>query len=105
MENDLGQVELLNVSDYVKNQYKRFVRGNWNDSDDIIQKKLTRNFILATQIGLYEDGVECRAYGNLYIYRKDNEIFKIGCSREKCKAHIYINTREKNDLDKLFEIV
>jgi hypothetical protein len=105
METKYGQVELLQVSEYAKHQYRKFIRGNWNDSDEVIQKKLTRNWILATQIGIYEDGVECRAYGNLYIYRKNDEIFKIGCSREKCKAHIYINTREKNDLDNLLEIV
>jgi hypothetical protein len=106
METKFGQVELLNVSDYAKNQYKRFIRGNWNDSDEIIQKKLTRNFILGCNISIdNSDEIELRAYGNLYIYRKGNEIIKVGCSRKKCKAHIYINTREKNDLDKLFEIV
>jgi hypothetical protein len=37
MQTKYGQIELLEISDYAKNQYKRFVRGNWNDSDEIIQ--------------------------------------------------------------------
>lgn len=104
MQTKYGQVELLEISDYAKNQYKRFVRGNWNDSDEIIQKKLTRNFILATHINTQEDGTEIRAFGQLYIYKKDNEVVKIGCGKGRCRTWVYINEREKKDLDKLFEI-
>ena len=101
----LGEINLLNIDDYAKNQYKRFIRGNWNDSDDIIQKKLTRNFILGYQINYDEElDYECRAYGNLYIYRKENKIVKIGCGHGKCTSRVYINTREKNNLNLLFEI-
>jgi hypothetical protein len=69
MENE---IKYLEISDLAKNQYRRFVRGNWNDSDEVIQKKLTRNFILGYHIASYEDGVELRAYGQLYIYKKLN---------------------------------
>ncbi|NRU52409.1 hypothetical protein [Clostridium beijerinckii] len=99
-----SKIEYLEISDYAKNQYKRFVRGNWNDSDEIIQKKLTRNFILGYHIATYDDGVELRAYGQLYIYKKDNEVIKVGCGKGRCKGWVYINQKEKQDLNKLFGI-
>jgi hypothetical protein len=99
MEN---KIEYLEINEYAKNQYRRFVRGNWNDSDETIQKKLTRNFILGYHISTYEDGAELRAYGQLYIYRKDNEIIKVGCGKGRCKSWVYINLKEKQELNKLF---
>jgi hypothetical protein len=53
MEN---KIELLEVSEYALNQYKRFVIGAWNLTEEDVRKKLHRNFILGC--GIKTDNTE-----------------------------------------------
>lgn len=104
METKWGQVDLLNVSDYAEQQYRNFTRNSKNLSSETIRKKLHRDFIIGCHIATYPDGTQLRAYGNLYLYEKDYEIIKIGCCGGRCKAYVYINTREKKNLNLLLGI-
>lgn len=62
----MEQVKILEITDGVYNTYKRFIKGNQNDSRELAQRKLTRNVLSGTLIK--KDNLsETYAYGCLYI--------------------------------------
>jgi hypothetical protein len=99
------EIELFKCSERIINKYKKKVRNNENTSNLDIQKKLTRNFILGTEMFRESDRYVQRYYGKLIILvdLETMKIIDIKNKRQKFNK-IYINPREKEELNKLLKI-
>ena len=97
------EIKLLNISDRIYNKYKRLVKGNKELDKLTVQKKLTRDFILGEEkCSDYNNRYITRNYGKLYILVDMNEYCVIDIQNRKGKPKsIFINPREKQDLNKL----
>lgn len=99
----IKEIQLLNVSERVYEKYKRSVKNNGNISLDTCRRKLTRNFILGTEVmSDYENQYIVRKYGKLRIFvdMKDMNIVNIE-NRKENSHRCYINPRERDELNKL----
>lgn len=99
----IKEIQLLNVSERVYEKYKRSVKNNEDTSLDTCRRKLTRNFILGTEVmSDYENQYIVRKYGKLRIFvdMKDMNIVNIE-NRKENRKRCYMNPREKEELNKL----
>lgn len=67
----------IKVSAYALGRYRRYVRGNSEESDEVLTNKLKRNLVAATYGKTSNKGVDTFYYGNLKIYVRDNVITSI----------------------------
>lgn len=99
------EIELLNISERIYKKFKRSTRGNENISLIDCRKKLTRNFILGTS--MFKDGdYEQRYFGKLLILCDLERKMIINIKNSKYRiGKVYINPREKYELNKLLGLV
>lgn len=97
------QIRLLNVSERIFQKYKLFIKGNQNTDLETCKKKLMRNFILGTEVmNDYNNQYIIRKFGKLYIHVDMDKFQIINIeNRKKINKKIYINPRDKEDLNKL----
>lgn len=100
-----NEIQLLNISDRVYKKFKRSTRGNENISIIDCRKKLTRNFILGTS--MFKDGdYEQRYFGKLLMLVDLERMTVINIKNSKDRiGKVYINAREKYDLNNLLGLV
>ena len=67
------KVKTLKVSTFALQSYKQFVKGNLRLSISEVEKKLTRNVLLAKRVGEFDNHI-VYAYGKLRIFVKDNSV-------------------------------
>lgn len=69
-------MKLLNMTKHVYDYYRENVRGNENTSYSQIQRKLTRNMLLAYKEDNtgYDDGRQLYKYGSLWMLVVDNKV-------------------------------
>lgn len=101
------RTNLLKIDKGIIHKYRTYVKGNETKSILEIRKLLTRNFILGEEI--WTDNVEniqARMFGNLKIIvsMEDYQVKNIYNNLGKNKK-IYINQLEKENLNKVLEIV
>lgn len=99
----IKEIELLNVSERIYEKYKRSVKNNQNITLDKCRRKLTRNFLLGTNIMEdYDKQYIIRSYGKLRIFVDTNTLNIIDIQNRKIdRKRCYINPREKEELNKL----
>ena len=98
------EIKLLNISDRIFKKYKRSVKGNKDIDINTTRCKLTRNFILGKEVCQdYDYKYITRRYGRLYIQvnMQTMEVVNIQNKRNIKMINNYINTREKQELNKL----
>lgn len=103
----LEEMDKINVSKKALYKYKRYVGGNYNETDERAISKLKRNFLVGEHICTNNDTLIVK-YGNLYIsglsYKDGTfEINDIYNQKGKCTQFI-IDNKLKNKIDKLIEI-
>ena len=100
------QIKLLNISDRIYEKYRCLVRNNINCTKEECRKKLTRDFILGSErCSDYNFRYIIRNYGKLFISVDMDTLNIIDITNRKCKpSSIFINPREKEDLNKLMKI-
>lgn len=96
-------LESIEVSQKAINQYQTYVKGNNEESRNLLSKKLRRNFMCGKR------GKNTVEYGNLMInfkwYRMDNSVEIISIYNKKGKAiKLDINNKLKDKIDKLIEL-
>lgn len=98
-----NEIKLLNVSERIYEKYKRSVKNNQNITLDECRRKLTRNFLLGTNIMEdYDKQYIIRVYGKLRIFVDTNTFNVIDIQNRKIdRKRCYINPREKEELNKL----
>lgn len=97
------EIKLLNISDRIYNKYKRLVKGNKDLDKLTVQKKLTRDYLLGEEkCSDYDNRYITRNYGKLYILIDTDSYCIIDIQNRKYKPKsIFINPREKRDLNRL----
>ena len=101
------EIKLLNVSEAVADKYRSIIRNNENDSLDTIRKKLTRNYLLGMEIHNSFNRFVTRRYGNLLISVSLDHMEVLDIQNKKRRNRgigMFINPREKEELNKLLEI-
>ncbi|MBM7836317.1 hypothetical protein [Clostridium sardiniense] len=100
-----NEIKLLHINNYIADNYRKFVKGKEGVGYRDIRKYLTRNFILGNlDLRRSNDIYQLRRYGNLSILVNVKKGMVIDIYNKKGGKHGYINTREKEDLNKLLEI-
>lgn len=95
----LKQMDKIQISEKALYNYRYCVRKNKNESEDILIKKLKRNFILAKYISEH-----CKNYGNLYIFYSGNEITNIYNELNRKPKKLEVDLKTKEDLDYILNI-
>ena len=93
---------ILSVSKGAYNYYKLITKNNESLDRYDAMCKLTRNYILGTEINRVSDNDCTRRYGNLIIRVKGNTVVYV--RSKKNKTYEYINPREKKTLDKVYRL-
>ena len=94
----IKQMKGLEVSDKALFQYKTCVKGNNVESDELLIKKLKRNYVLAERVDYYS-----YRFGNLYINVDSNIIKSIYNVKGKYLPY-NVNDKLKAELDKILGI-
>ena len=95
-------IEVLEIHNEIYNHYKSYIKGNANETLWTCRKKLTIKYIIGETIRIHDNGDVIRKYGNLNIKVSGNEV--VGIINKKGGNAVYINTVEKEALDKLYKI-
>jgi len=88
----------------VARYYRKNVRGNKLASDNLIQKKLTRNILLAKKYHITDD-IDLYLYGNLLIFVGGNIIIYIHNIKRKNILPFKIDKDKYNKLNDVLAIV
>lgn len=95
----LEQMDQLEINEKALYNYRYCVRKNKFEDEDILVRKLKRNFILAKQISEH-----CKNYGNLYIFYNGNEITNIYNELNRKPKKLEVDLKTKEDLDYILNI-
>jgi hypothetical protein len=94
----LEELDKIEITHIALNQYRFDVRGNSKEKNEILSKKLKRNFILGKEIDN-----KTMQYGNLHISFENNKITGIKNFKGKSKG-LEINEKLKKDLNYILGI-
>lgn len=103
-KNLIKELESITISDKAKYQYKHFVKNNEYESDEVLDKKLKRNWLCSKgSEKVSTKGTKTRNYGNLAIHSKDNEIISIYniCRGQFDDTVLDIDNKLKKKLNKI----
>lgn len=89
----LDKIDLIHIDRMAFLKYKFDVRDNKEESDERLEKKLKRNFILGQIVNEYKI-----RYGNLNIYHTGNTITNVVNNRGR-NIKTKIDEKLKNDLN------
>lgn len=99
-----NKIELLKCSQRILDKYRKFVKGNKNDSDELIEKKILRNFILAEE-KWREGNVVKRCFGKLEIIVDLRDMIVVNIHNNiSSNKYNYINYYYKEQLNTLLGI-
>ena len=94
----LKEMNDITIEEKALKSYRFVVNGNIFEDDELLKKKLKRNFFIGEKINN-----RCVRYGNLYIYFKDNNITSIYNVKGK-QIPLNINFKLKDELDSILGI-
>lgn len=97
-KNLLDEIENLEITEIALKNYKECIYKNKFKDNEILEKKLRRNFVLAEDVNDYT-----KKYGNLYIYHAGNIITNI-FSQKGNSDGLKIDKKLKKNLDTLLHI-
>ena len=87
----------------VAKYYRKNVKENSSASDNLIQKKLTRNIKLAKKYQL-ANNENLYLYGNLLIFANHDTITNIYNIKGKGLKYFYVNKQKYNELNNILNI-
>ena len=93
---------ILSISKGAYNHYKSITKNNESLDRYDAMCKITRNYILGTEVRRVSDNDCTRVYGNLIIRVKGGTVVHVRSKRNKTQE--YINLREKKTLDKVYRL-
>ena len=94
----LKEMDKIHIEEKALRSYKFMVNGNIFEDDELLQKKLKRNFFIGEKISN-----RCVRYGNLYIYHQNNNITSIYNVKGK-QIPLNIDFKLKDELDSILGI-
>lgn len=95
---------LLYITHAALMNYKTLFRGNEHIRTIEARKKLTRNFILGYENKRIDNSLVFRKYGNMEILIDLDTFRVLRVAKAKKNRSYHLNTVEKRNLNKLFDI-
>lgn len=96
-------MKTLKVNTFALQSYKQFVKGNLRLSIDEVEKKLTRNVLLAKKIGEFDNHV-VYGYGKLSIFVENNSVITCVMNHQKTVDGWELDYMKKEILDSVLGI-
>lgn len=96
-------MNFLKVSEFALQNYKQFVKGNMKLSISEVEKKLTRNVLLSTKVGEFDNHI-VYAYGQLRIFVKNNSVVTCVMNHQESLEGWELDYQKKEMLDRVLNI-
>ena len=96
-------MKTLKVSTFALQSYKQFVKGNMKLSINDVEKKLTRNVLLSTKVGEFDNHI-VYAYGKLRIFVKNNSVVTCVMNHQEAVDGWELVLEKKKMLDSVLNI-